>query len=92
MTRPPERPTIPPANPGFTVHNHEIVEQGIGWITFMMSDFLEEEFLPDDGIVKWFVDELGSKWVKFRQCYEDGSREDLVIPHERVLCVGYPKD
>jgi hypothetical protein len=68
----------------------EIVEEGISSIEFAASSSFNREFRPIGGKVKWFRDELGQTWVKFR--ISKGSDEyDHVAPADRVVHVQYPK-
>lgn len=68
----------------------EIVEEGISEIELAASQTWNRSFKPENGKVKWFRDELGQLWVKFRDDKVSGL--ERVWPASRVVQVVYKKD
>lgn len=63
----------------------EIIEEGIKHIAVAYTDELNQLFDIKDGWAKWFVDELGQRWVKFNNLND----AHYVIPADRVREVAY---
>lgn len=75
----------------------EVVETGILEIHFQGGI----AYRPYGGEAKWFVDELGARWVKFRVTRSEGDMSVMtprqfirthVVPAEQVESVWYPEE
>jgi hypothetical protein len=61
---------------------HEIVETGISNLLIQGDG----RYVPDEGTVKWFNDELGRCWCKFKR-----GRIQFVVNADYVIVVVYVK-
>lgn len=79
----------------------EHTETGVTSIEMAASSTFNRDFVPLGGEVKWFRDEMGQRWVKFktaRLTSRDGTMrtipgtlKDRVWPASRVIEVQYDK-
>jgi hypothetical protein len=65
-----------------------IVEEHIAEIELAATDAETRRYEPQGGRAKWFVDELGQRWVKFVPV---GQELEEVWPAERVVRVAIRK-
>ena len=68
---------------------YEIVEANIEWITCRWFDSESRLFSPVDHEAKWFVDELGSYWVKVRVNAGEAGIRTIVFRGDLVQEVAY---
>ena len=45
--------------------SQEIVQEGVSTIEISSTALSTKVFQPEDGRIKWFLDDLGLKWVGF---------------------------
>jgi len=65
----------------------EIIEVNIDSIYLRSPE--SSAYHPSDGTAKWFRDELGQTWVKFRLRLFSGETQTIVVPSDRVSEVNY---
>lgn len=72
---------------------NEVVEVGVTRITVDRGGFIRKDYVPAGQQVKWFVDELGERWIKFDLAPEGVQQKvvTIVIPAWRVVEVQYEK-
>lgn len=72
----------------------EITELGIHYIVFEDTRAAYNIY-PEDFKAKWFIDELGQRWVKYRQdgcdCVHPASRVVQVVYHPKPVPTDWPQ-